>query len=254
MSDLITAETTLSAAIFDALPIPALVHDERMLLASNAAAREIFCASCSADLEGLPITALVHPDGREAGELRRQLLLKHGQRFEGTPVKLVRLTGEPFVATGTGVTFTLGTAPIAIVAACTTASCTGSASGVNVPPPTYPADMPLLDAVLDSFPLPIAAVCDGDVAYANRALTMMMRARHPEELVGHPLSTFMHADSVASVTEQVRLTVENGVALRMSTCKIVALDGSPLVVRGNTARVVHDGKTYGLSVTTHLDS
>jgi PAS domain S-box-containing protein len=85
-----------STAIFDAIPVCMLVHDEAQILAANAACRRLLCYERAEDsLVGKPIESIVHPDTREAGRVRRTLLARlSNAEMLGIPVKLLRSDGR----------------------------------------------------------------------------------------------------------------------------------------------------------------
>ncbi len=89
------ADSGRLALVFEALPDPMLVHDEREILAANAACRHLLGAASSEDIVGLPVESIVHPDGHAAGAARRGLIARgRFDELNGVEVKLVRLDGR----------------------------------------------------------------------------------------------------------------------------------------------------------------
>lgn len=88
-------DAALVAGLFDALPLPILIHDETLILAANAATLQLLGASSAEEVVGRPVDTIVHPDGVEAGRARRRLASEFGvKRFMGVPVKLLRFDGS----------------------------------------------------------------------------------------------------------------------------------------------------------------
>ena len=90
------ADDALKASVFEVLPECMLIHDDRHILAANAAARHMLGAVLESDIVGQPIERIVHPDGREAGTARRRIIARSGVgRLTGISVKLVGIDGVP---------------------------------------------------------------------------------------------------------------------------------------------------------------
>lgn len=87
------------AALFG-LPVPVIVHDVDMIIYANERACEVLGAESQADIEGRPLSDIVHPDGREAGLQRRKLLLEQGGEFRDVALKLIDLAGNTLYLTG----------------------------------------------------------------------------------------------------------------------------------------------------------
>lgn len=90
----------LYEAALDRLPVPVIVHDIDMIIYANERACEVLGAASQADIEGLPLAKIVHPDGLEAGLQRRKLLLEQGGEFRDVALKLVDLMGNTIYLTG----------------------------------------------------------------------------------------------------------------------------------------------------------
>jgi len=95
-----TGSMDLYEAALEGLPLPVIVHDADMIIYANPEACRVLSARDRTQLEGLPISNIVHPDGREAGLQRRKLLLESGGSFRDVAVKLVDLEGSTLYVTG----------------------------------------------------------------------------------------------------------------------------------------------------------
>lgn len=248
MTDSAYRDASLSAALFDALPVSALLHDATTILGSNAAARAVLHVDAPEDIEGLPISDVVHPDGHEAGRQRRELLLMHGQRFSNLAVKLITRTGESVNVRVSSVTFTLGDAPVAIVATCASPLCPDLASGFILPPIAHPAETPLLAAALDAFPLPIIAASDSVIVYANRTAMSVLRARAKEDVIGLPLADIIHPDAAEAVKMQLLILNSDVTRLGPIPVKVRARDGSTVLATVHGCSLEHDDRHYTLHV------
>jgi len=95
-----TGNMDLHEAALEGLPLPVIVHDIDMIIYANPEACRALGARDRTELEGLPISSIVHPDGREAGLQRRKLLLESGGAFRDVAVKLIDLRGSTLYLTG----------------------------------------------------------------------------------------------------------------------------------------------------------
>jgi len=91
----------LHEAALDGLPLPVIIHDLEMIIYANPEACRVLGASERSQIEGQGLDTIVHPDGREAGSQRRQLLFETGHVFRDISVKMLDLTGETVYVTGT---------------------------------------------------------------------------------------------------------------------------------------------------------
>lgn len=91
----------LHEAALDGLPLPVIVHDLEMIIYANPEACRVLGAEQRTQLEGQALSTIVHPDGREAGAQRRQLLLETGHVFRDISVKMLDLSGATVYVTGT---------------------------------------------------------------------------------------------------------------------------------------------------------
>ncbi len=84
--------------LVDASPDAIVIYTDEQLTFANPAAVSLFGAQSAAQLTGLTIDALIHPDGRAAALARRAYVLKTGQptglweqtflRLDGTPIEV----------------------------------------------------------------------------------------------------------------------------------------------------------------------
>jgi len=88
----------LCAAALDALPRSIIVSDHDNVLFANAAAARVIGAESSAELIGMGVNEIVHPDSHAAAAQRRQLLASSRQGLHGLPTKLVRRDGSTLSA------------------------------------------------------------------------------------------------------------------------------------------------------------
>lgn len=98
----------LCAAALDLLDRPLLAcHDETVLYV-NALAARMLRASSSAEIIGLPIDEVLHPDFRQTGQLRRQVLLESKQPLTGLQAKLLARDGSTVVIRAQGQRIDIG--------------------------------------------------------------------------------------------------------------------------------------------------
>lgn len=87
----------LHEVALEAFPHPIIIHDQRVIY-MNSAARKALRVDSLDDVVGEPIARFVHPDAREAGEVRRQMLLEKGGSISSLSVKLLSLQGSVLYA------------------------------------------------------------------------------------------------------------------------------------------------------------
>jgi PAS domain-containing protein len=90
----------LGWAILESMNTPILIHDLDTILFVNAAARPFFRATDRMQVEGRPITAVVHPDGVLATLERVVFFFATRQRLRGVPVKMKAVDGTAFHVEG----------------------------------------------------------------------------------------------------------------------------------------------------------
>lgn len=240
---------TLTEALFEVLPVPSLVHDDTTVLAANAGARRLLDATRMDEVVGRAVSEFVHEHGRAAGEHRRALLIDVGQSLSGVTVKLISCRGKSVVVTGCATTCDIGTTTVAILAASASPQIT---AGNRSPRMSFPEGTDLCDAVLDAFPLACVAVCGETIAYANRAAAVATRATGAADLIGRHVADLVAPEAHASILEQLKLTLAHGVRLSGIAAKSRALDGAAFMVRGEGARLRHNGCDYAVFVATSI--
>lgn len=245
--------SSLACEIFDALPVAAIVHDRDTILVANAAMQRLFSATSRDQLEGHPIADIAHPDGRDAGAERRRLMLENGQRFSNIPVQMRALTGESVHATVSAVPYAVGDTPLVVAAACRAAECVADHDGASSTALSFPIGTPLAEAAVDAFPQPVVAIGNRIIAYANHAAVKLLRAEGPADVVGRPVFDIIHRDALRSVAEQLLLILSRRVSLTDAPVKARALDGTPILARGNSGHVRLDGTEYALFVATSVN-
>lgn len=243
--------SSLGSSAFESLPIAAGVHDRETLLACNALMRSFLRAEKPEDLVGKPISSIVHPDGHEAGRLRRELLIEHRHRFHSTPVKLRAVDGEPRVAIGSGMLFTVGDEPMVLVYECPGSPCVGIAAGVSVPPPAFDPGTPVAAAAIATMPVPVVVARESTIIFANPAAAALLDARSAEDLKGRSVFEFAHEDQLATTTEQVSMVLQHDTQIS-GPVKWKTLSGTTRHGMGTTKCVHHEGERLVLLVGTEV--
>jgi PAS domain S-box-containing protein len=93
------ASYSMFEAALIALDSPIIIHAQHEILFANEAAHRVLRAQSPNALIGNDVTAIVHPDGLEAGHERRKLVLESGQTLRDVPVKLRAIDGTTLYAT-----------------------------------------------------------------------------------------------------------------------------------------------------------
>lgn len=241
---------TLAEAIFEALPVPSLAHDENTVLAANSDARKLLGAARADEIVGRDVSAFVHGRGSAAGKAARTFLLDSRQPLAGVTVELVTCRGDDVVVTGCAATCQIGTKLLAILAASPSSRLPQRTRAGLL---SFPEGTDLFDAILDAHPLACVAVCGETIAYANAAAASVVRATTPADLIGRHIADVVSPEALESIVEQLRLTFAHGVRLSGVSAKSRALDGEAFMVSGNGCRIRHNGCDYAVFVATHID-
>lgn len=252
MSDTATQSTTLATAVFDALPLPVLIHSESEIVAVNRAAVRLLAADSAFELLGHPITRIVHPDGREAGEARRKLLFEADHQFPAVPVKLITSSGDPLPVTISATSFTFGSRRFAVTAACPNGCDDVRIPGMAATPGAAPDSLEA--AALDSLPFPTLGVCERSVAFANRALHAMVLAGEDGDLVGTPALDLLHPEARPAMEERVGLLQQMGGTPIRLPLKTLSRSGECRRPMCNAGSIRHAGRNVFLFVITDLDT
>lgn len=101
----------LHEAAFEALPVPAALHDADRFLAVNAQARHV----AGGDVTGLPPHGLTHPHAVDAGTERRRIAIDTGHSLHDISLKLNTLDGSTVYVTGDAVPCNVDSARVIVV-------------------------------------------------------------------------------------------------------------------------------------------
>jgi hypothetical protein len=86
----------LALAVLEALPVSVMLQDEKTILFANATARSYLRAVDKEQLEGAPITSILHSDGVFSAIERMGFFFATHQKISRVPVKLRALDGHIF--------------------------------------------------------------------------------------------------------------------------------------------------------------
>jgi len=189
-------------------------------------------------LIGLPISAIIHPDGRAAGAQRRTLLFSRAQPFSRIKVKLIGLTDKEITTMVLARRFDVGQESFALVVGLDTMSeCTEVPYGWQREMPTFPSGMPLSAAVLDALPQPIGAFDKTDnIIFMNDAGIRVFGDGHGAEIIDKPLARLIHPVVRDAVSERHRMVLEHGQSFLNVAAKALTLSGSELRTTGSIGR------------------
>lgn len=238
----------LAEALFEALPVAALIHGDERFVAANAEGRRMLDAMTPDELEGLALSKIVHPDSRDASQLRRQYMSEHGRRLFGIPVKLVSLRGTTVGRTVAASSFTCDGDTLIVATECAAVS-DPCPSERRRDLPVAPDGSPVA-AALDALPLPVVAISDFHVAYVNHSACEVLKAAGPQELEGRPVTQVIHPDFRTGLFNLFRLAQGRSEYRSERDATALALDGTAVHAKGKGAFTSHDGKRYGMWVVT----
>jgi PAS domain S-box-containing protein len=252
----VARDTSLHCAVLDALPVEVLVHDRTTILFANIAAQAAFGATSAEELEGLPITRVVHPDGIAAGNQRRELLFERGQCFTTIKVKLRTLRGDTFYVDGMACRITIGDDDYALILQASFGGTGLPASGGFISSASsFPEGTPLALATLESLPLPVVAHDATHIVYINEATQRAFRAESRDELVGRAMCDVLHPDGREAGMERRRLLFEKGYAFSQISAKTIACDGTTLyTIASGGAVTAEDGNRMGFCSIHSVDA
>ncbi len=86
-------------------PDAIIIQQNGRIVFANAAAEKLLGAQNTAQIIGLPVVRLIHPDFRDAAEQRMRKVLEEGVAAPLTEEKLIRLDGKPLDVEVTGLQF-----------------------------------------------------------------------------------------------------------------------------------------------------
>lgn len=230
----------IADTLFQWLPLPALIHDESIIVDVNTEALRVFGADSADQIIGRHIQDVVHPDAHQAGEARRKMLLG-GHRFIGVTTTLVRTDGERIEATGGAIPFGIGDRKLA-VAIIFELDCPASVFG-DAPQEMrpYPADYSPRAAALDVTPAPIVALSGATIAYANPAAYTLIGASDSSQLIGRSILEIVHDDMRDALNERISLGFMNASLEIAAPGKVRAFDGSVMNVAAKGQSIDSDG-------------
>jgi len=239
--------TSVSDAVFDALPVGGFVHSPEHILAANHAACDLLASPDPADLEGRAIADHIHPDGREAGLARRALLFERDQRFLSVPVKMLTALGAPFTLCVSATSFTHEGERFAVAAACAA----DRVCSPGTPVTSRPASS-LREAALEAFPLPVLGVSERRVTVANAAARTLLGRDETADPIGEDALSLLHPDSRDAMEERTDLLLRlDGRAIRIPL-KAMTADGRDLHLSSLAAGITHEGRGVFTFVVTDV--
>ncbi len=89
----------------------------------------------------------------------------------------------------------------------------------------------------------VAVHLDGRIVYVNPTGARIIGATSPEELIGRPVSDFVHPEYRAVVGERIRRMLETGGAAELIEEKFVRLDGQVIDVEVAATAIPYQGRT-----------
>ena len=96
--------------------------------------------------------------------------------------------------------------------------------------------------LLELAPDPICVHSAGRYLYVNEAMTRLLRASSPYELVGQPIVRFVHPDDRLVVLGRIRDLIEHGRIGRLVQERLVALDGTVATVELRSSVIPWEGQ------------
>lgn len=244
----------LAARVFDALPVPMMVHDsEPMICAVNLATCRVLGAEDDSILRGRSVTEIVHPDGLTAGEQRRDLLFARNQRFTSLTVKLRTVSGATFYVEGMACGFVIGETPYALVAGVTPHGELGAGPGVIAGPTNFEPGTTPQAAALHALPLPVCVHDAERIVYANEATLRAVGIHSLADVVGRPVTDLTHDDTRRAERERRAVLLAQDTVLDRVEAKGVAADGSAIYSTCRAASFLHEGQRLVVWVITELE-
>ena len=102
--------------------------------------------------------------------------------------------------------------------------------------------------LLELAPDAIGVHTEGRHVYVNEAMTRLLRASSPQDLIGQPILRFVHPDDREQVLERIRDTMERGRIGSLVEEKLVALDGTVVRTEMRSRVVPYRGRPAALVV------
>ncbi|MDF0652944.1 MAG: PAS domain S-box protein [Nitrospira sp.] len=85
-------------------------------------------------------------------------------------------------------------------------------------------------------------LCEGQTAYINRTGVLIMGAKDPHEILSRPIFEFIHPDYHQKVRENVQNLLSGGVSIHSAERMYLKMDGTPVPVQVEIARITWNGK------------
>lgn len=226
ISDRKTAEEKLRASeehyrtLVEASPLAISVHRGGRIIFANAAAARLWGVDDPKDVLGMPVTEFVSPSDRKTV---RERLERAAREKQPLPPATYAIAG------GNGTTTHVRVVTIPI----TWEGEPALQSIVHDVTELVSAARALRDSesryrrLLDSTPLPLGVLhADGTVAYANKAALRLLRFRNKSEVLGRPVTDFIHPDDRDTGIARVRNALASKARLLPSVeLRAVAADG-----------------------------
>ena len=89
---------------------------------------------------------------------------------------------------------------------------------------------------------------DGRAAYVNHRAVVLLGARDPREILGRPIVELIHADYHQEVRDKVKRLLSGGVSVHSAERMYLKMDGTPIPVQVEAARIMWNGKPAILSL------
>ncbi|NGZ02221.1 MAG: hypothetical protein CV090_04115 [Nitrospira sp. WS238] len=91
-------------------------------------------------------------------------------------------------------------------------------------------------------PSGVFVFCEGQTVYVNHTGALLMGARDVQEIIDRPTFEFIHPDYHQEVRENVKRLMSGGVSVHSAERMYVKLDGTPIPVQVEAARIMWNGK------------
>ena len=82
----------------------------------------------------------------------------------------------------------------------------------------------------------------GEIVFVNQAFAQMLGADRPDEIVGQPVTRFVHDDSLTTVQEGIE-KVQSGASTHLDDVKLLRLDGTRVRVELSASPTTYDGRS-----------
>jgi len=96
--------------------------------------------------------------------------------------------------------------------------------------------------LVEALPECVFVHSEGAIVFVNQAALDMVGAASPEEVLGRSVMSFVHPDSLATVSARVQMMMQEGLRAPMMTERFLRLDGSAFFAEAIATPLVYDGK------------